>query len=163
MVKEQHPTTCCIFPFAPIDIPSYSSRLPPEAPNIKRLTPPLNTQIRDLARWKSYIRRTTTPLLQNSTPIPHKRLTSSAWAESDRVYREALLGVLAQKMIESKREQGTFISYYFRGHQSGGDCRWRQGRSEFTLNKIRRVKKHEVTSYHKSSQRVMVTRDEKLW
>ncbi|WP_314055993.1 hypothetical protein [Porphyromonas catoniae] len=48
-------------------------------------------------------------MLQNSTPIPHKRLTSSAWTESDRVYREALLGVLAQKMIESKREQGTFI------------------------------------------------------
>lgn len=103
MVKEQHPTTCCIFPFALIDIPSYSSRLPPEAPNIKRLTPPLNTQIRDLARRKSYIRRTTTPLLQNSTPIPHKRLTSSAWTESDRVYREALLGVLAPKMIASKR------------------------------------------------------------
>ena len=103
MVKEQHPTTCCIFPFALIDIPSYSSRLPPEAPNIKRLTPPLNTQIRDLARRKSYIRRTTTPLLQKSTPIPHKRLTSSAWTESDRVYREALLGVLAPKMIASKR------------------------------------------------------------
>ena len=99
----------------------YSSRLPPEAPNIKRLTPPLNTPIRDLARRKSYIRRTTTPSLQNSTPIPHKRLTSSAWTESDRVYREALLGMLAQKMIESKREQATFISYYFRGHQSGGN------------------------------------------
>ena len=83
--------------------------MPPEAPNIKRLTPPLNTQIRVLTRRKSYIRRTTTPLLQNSTPIPHKRLTSSAWTESDRVYREALLGVLAQKMMESKREQGTFI------------------------------------------------------
>ena len=83
--------------------------MPPEAPNIKRLTPPLNTQIGVLARRKSYIQRTTTPLLQNSTPIPHKRLTSSAWTESDRVYREALLGVLAQKMIESKREQGTFI------------------------------------------------------
>jgi hypothetical protein len=26
MVKEQHPTTCCISPFALIDIPSYSSR-----------------------------------------------------------------------------------------------------------------------------------------
>jgi len=106
MVEEQHPTTCCIFPFSLtqtyLDIIVDASG----STHIKRLTPPLNTQIRDLARRKSYIRRTTTPLLQNSTPIPHKRLTSSAWTESDRVYREALLGVLAPKMIASKRGAG---------------------------------------------------------
>jgi hypothetical protein len=50
MVKEQHPTTCCIFPFALIDIPSYSSRLPPEAPNIKRLTPSLKHANKGLSK-----------------------------------------------------------------------------------------------------------------